>query len=141
MTRNTLYAGHVTVRSRRAMWWAMTMMISETEELTRLSRVALIVAAQRRATLTVKELGAAIGASDVELRRFLPEILAQLAEQCAAERMPALTALVINGQTGAPGHVWPSCNADWFSEVRRAFRRWGSLDRHDTNRAGEPAPR
>jgi hypothetical protein len=107
----------------------MTMTISEHDELTRLARVALIVAAQRRATLTVKELGAAIGASEVEFRRVLPEVLAQLAEQCAAERMPALTALVINPQTGAPGHVWPSCNAEWFSEVQRTFRRWGSLHR------------
>ncbi|HYJ68522.1 MAG TPA: hypothetical protein VEX15_12780 [Nocardioidaceae bacterium] len=115
----------------------MTLMFSETAELTRLVRVALIVAAQRRATLTVRELGAAIGVDDVEFRRVLPEVLALLAEQCAAERMPALTALVINPQTGAPGHIWPNCNADWFSEVQLAFRRWGSVQR-DTTRSSEP---
>lgn len=116
----------------------MTLMMTEIAELTRLARVALIVAAQRRATLTVRELAAALGASDAELESALPEILAQLDAQCEAERVPTLTALVINPKTGAPGHVWSSCNAEWFSEVQRAFRWWGSVHRYGSNRVGEP---
>jgi hypothetical protein len=99
---------------------------AETDDLARLARVALIVAAQRRTTLTVKELSAAMGVDGMELRQVLDLVLARLADQCAAERMPALPALVINAQTGAPGHGWPSCNADWFSEAQRVFHMWGS---------------
>jgi hypothetical protein len=108
---------------------------TDTRELTRLARVALIVAAQRRTTLTVRELGLAIGISGVELRPVLHLVLTELAEQCVAEQMPSLPALVINAQTGAPGHGWPSCNAAWFSEAQQVFRRWGGPDRPGLRRA------
>jgi hypothetical protein len=98
---------------------------ARTEELARLARVALIVAAQRRTTLTVRELEVAIGVGVGELRPVLHLVLTQLADQCVAEQMPSLPALVINAQTGAPGHGWPSCDAAWFSEAQRVFRRWG----------------
>ena len=103
--------------------------VAETDDLTRLAKVALIVAAQRRTTLTVGELGAAMGIDGDELRQVLDPVLAQLADQCLAEQMPLLPALVINTQTGGPGHGWPSCNAEWFSEAQRVFRLWGSLRR------------
>lgn len=98
---------------------------TKTFDLTRLAKVALIVAAQRRTTLTVKELGAAMSIDGDELRQVLDLVLAQLADECLAEEMPLLPALVINTQTGGPGHGWPSCNADWFSEAQRVFRVWG----------------
>ncbi len=99
---------------------------TETDDLARLARVALIVAAQRRTTLTTRELGAAMGIDGIELSLVLDLVLAELASQCAAERMPSLPALVIDAQTGVPGHGWSSCDADWFEEAKRAFRVWGS---------------
>lgn len=99
-----------------------------TDDLTRLARVALIVAAQRRTTLTVRELGAAMGVDRGELGQVLDLVLARLADQCAAERMPSLSALVIHA-TGAPGHGWPSCDAEWFSEAQRVFQMWGTPGR------------
>lgn len=102
---------------------------TKTDDLARLARVALIVAAQRRTTLTVGELGAAMGIDGDELRQVLDLVLAQLAEECLAEQMPLLPALVINTQNGGPGHGWPSCNAEWFSEAQRVFRMWGSPSR------------
>lgn len=108
----------------------------DTDDLTRLAKVALIVAAQRRTTLTVKELGSAMGIDGVELSLVLDLILAQLADQCAAERTPSLPALVINARTGAPGHGWPSCNAEWFEETKRVFRVWGNPRRPLAQRAG-----
>jgi hypothetical protein len=97
----------------------------DTDDLARLARVALIVAAQRRTTLTARELGHAIGVDDVELRLALHDVLTRLAEECAAERMPSLPALVINTPAGAAGHQWPSCDAAWFAETQRVFRAWG----------------
>src|SRR5262245_9080779 len=108
---------------------------ADTDDLTRLARAALIVAAQRRTTLTVKELEAAMGIDGLELRSLLDLVLAPLASQCAAEGMPSLAALVINTRTGAPGHGWPSCNAEWFAEAQRAFRVWGNPRRPIPHRA------
>jgi hypothetical protein len=102
---------------------------AQTDDLTRLAKVALIVAAQRRTTLTVGELGAAIGIDCDELRQVLDLVLRQLANECLAGEMPLLPALVINTQTGGPGHGWPSCNAEWFSEAQRVFRVWGNPSR------------
>jgi hypothetical protein len=109
---------------------------TETDDLARLARVALIVAAQRRTTLTRKELGAAMGIDGIEPNLALDLVLAELASQCAAERMPSLPALVIDAQTGVPGHGWSSCDAEWFEEAKRAFRMWGSLRRPVAQRAG-----
>jgi hypothetical protein len=108
---------------------------TDTDDLTRLARVALIVAAQRRTTLTVKELGAAMGIDGVELGSALDLVLAQLAYQCAEEHMPSLPALVIDAQTGAPGHGWSSCDAEWFEEAKRAFHVWGNPRRPVPHRA------
>jgi hypothetical protein len=99
-----------------------TIVGSSIDDLARLARAALIVAAQRRTTLSARELGAAIGLNGIELAEVLRLVLARLAEQCADEQMPALPALVT-------GHVEASCDAAWFSEAKQVFRRWGRPDR------------
>ncbi|GAB2646804.1 hypothetical protein GCM10009743_23080 [Kribbella swartbergensis] len=105
---------------------AMSEMI---EDLTRLARPALIVAAQRRTLLTYKELGAAIGVTGVGLSHHLRYVLDRLSEQCAAEGMPSLASLVVNSSTGAPGAGWTDGAVPWHAEVQQVFRRWGDSDR------------
>lgn len=99
------------------------------DDLTRLARPALIVAAQRRTLLTYKELGAAIGVTGVGLSHHLRCVLDRLSVECAGEGMPSLAALVVNSQTGAPGAGWSGGDVPWHAEVQRVFNRWGDPDR------------
>lgn len=93
------------------------------EDLARLARAALVIAAKRRSLVTYTELGDAIGMSGValshEMRRVLDLISVQDRE---AGRSWTLAALVVNQDTGEPGAGWSNGKRPWPSEVQQAFK-------------------
>lgn len=90
------------------------------------ARSALIMAALRRSIVTYKELGHAVGLKDIELRNEMRLVLEQLANDCKDANEPALTALVVNAQSGAPGAGWHGNGEPWHTDVQRVFRLWAS---------------
>jgi hypothetical protein len=82
-------------------------------------RSALIVAAQRRSTLTYEQASAAIDGAYVPAGLGRP--LDLLSEDCARRGEPALSALVVQKQSGGVGSAFIG-NAD--AERERCYRHW-----------------
>jgi hypothetical protein len=70
--------------------------------------------------------GFAIGLKDIELRNEMRHVLEQLANECLDVGEPPMTALVVNGQTGAPGAGWHGNGEPWHADVQRVFRYWAA---------------
>lgn len=95
------------------------------DDLARLARAALIVAAQRRSLLTYGDLGQAIGWDPaMPLSHHMKRILDRVSQTCIAAKEPSLAALVVNGTTGKPGDGWVDGGKGWHWEAQRCFRTW-----------------
>ncbi|WP_137816830.1 hypothetical protein [Gandjariella thermophila] len=82
-------------------------------------RSALIVAAQRRSTLTYEEASAAIDCAFVPAGLGRP--LDLLAEDCVRRGEPSLAALIVQKRSGEVGSAFIG-NAD--AERERCYRHW-----------------
>lgn len=80
----------------------------------------LIGAAQRRETITYGDLGPMLG--HARGGAFLAQQLGPLMAWCKRNELPALTALVVNTQTGIPGEGLSTVSDDNFpAEQQRVF--------------------
>lgn len=89
------------------------------EAVTRL-RSALIVASQRRSTLTYGEASAAI--DEIHPARGLGRALDLLSQDCIERKEPSLAALVVQSTSGAVGGGFKG-NAQ--AERERCYKHWG----------------
>lgn len=82
-------------------------------------RAALIIAAQRRSTVTYQELSTAI--DGLFVRQALGRPLDLLSEDCVRRGEPSLAALVVKNSTGRVGSAFVG---DDGSQRELCFRRW-----------------
>jgi hypothetical protein len=82
-------------------------------------RSALIVAAQRRSTLTYAETAAAI--DELYPARGLGRALDLLSYDCGQRGEPSLAALVVRSDSGRAGSGWAG---DAENERERCYRHW-----------------
>lgn len=85
--------------------------------------VVLICAASNSRTMTYKELGGVIGIH--WQGPVMGKPLGLLKHYCQGKRLPALTALVVNGTTGLPEEECDVPAGKWPKELRRIFKhKW-----------------